>query len=63
MSHLTEKDIQHLAKLCRLSLSKDDKQKLLPQLDAILEFVKQLQNCDTSDIKNTENYATHPLLE
>ena len=64
MSHLTEKDLDHLAKLCRLELSTEDKEKLLPQLDNILAFVWQLQECDTSDIGiNWIQWGYAPLHE
>lgn len=64
MSHLTEKDLNHLAKLCRLELSVADKEKLLPQLDNIIAFVSQLQQCDTSDVKNITSVEQYtPLRE
>jgi aspartyl-tRNA(Asn)/glutamyl-tRNA(Gln) amidotransferase subunit C len=50
-------DINHTAKLARLQLTDEEKNKLADQLPAILEYVSRLQEVDTSKI-NTKAYFT-----
>jgi len=42
MSEISNEDITHLAKLSRLTLSAEEKEKFAKQLPEILEFVDQL---------------------
>ena len=42
MSELSREEIEHLAKLSRLTLSEEEKEKFAKQLPDILEFVDQL---------------------
>ena len=42
MSKLTRKDVLHVAKLAKLTLSEAEISKFLPQLSKILEYVKKL---------------------
>jgi len=48
MTHITHEDLEKLAKLSALNLSEEEKTKLLPQLENIIGFVWQLQECDVS---------------
>jgi aspartyl-tRNA(Asn)/glutamyl-tRNA(Gln) amidotransferase subunit C len=40
---LTKQEVEHLAKLSRLSLSEEEKERFSSQLSSILEYVSQLQ--------------------
>jgi aspartyl-tRNA(Asn)/glutamyl-tRNA(Gln) amidotransferase subunit C len=51
MSEFNEKEFDHLAKLCRLEFSKEEKQKLGSHLNRILGYVKQLHELDTENVK------------
>ncbi len=53
MSKLTRKDVLHVAKLAKLTLSEAEISKFLPQLSKILEYVKKLNEVDTKDVKPT----------
>ncbi len=45
-----EIDIDHVAKLARLKLTPEEKEKFSKQLPAILDYVARLQEVDTSNI-------------
>ncbi|MBI2483569.1 Asp-tRNA(Asn)/Glu-tRNA(Gln) amidotransferase subunit GatC [Candidatus Uhrbacteria bacterium] len=47
---LTQKDIQHIAKLARLDLSTAEEERFSIQLSSILEYVSQLEEIDTADM-------------
>lgn len=46
-------DVEHIAKLARLGLSKDDKEKFQKELAAILDFVKKLEEVDVESVQPT----------
>lgn len=48
MSELDKKTIKHLMWLCRIQSTDEEQHNLLADLDKILEYVKQLQEIDTS---------------
>ncbi|MFH1402342.1 MAG: Asp-tRNA(Asn)/Glu-tRNA(Gln) amidotransferase subunit GatC [Patescibacteria group bacterium] len=41
------KDIENLAKLCRIELADNEKENLLGEMDAILDFVEQIREVKT----------------
>ena len=43
------KDMENLAKLCRIDLTDNEKKNLLNEMDSILDFVKQIQEVKTED--------------
>ncbi len=47
------KDIQHIANLARLELTKAEEQKYGEQLSAVLNYIEQLQEVDVSNIEPT----------
>ncbi len=47
---LTEKDVERLASLARIELSADEKKRFAGQLSSILDYMKQLNEVDTSHI-------------
>lgn len=46
-------DISHVAKLANLSLSENEKKKFERQLEETIDYVNELDNVDTKDIKPT----------
>lgn len=48
---IDKKQIEHLAKLSRISLSKQEQESFSHQVDDILSFVSSLQKVDTKGIK------------
>ncbi|MDP7068996.1 MAG: Asp-tRNA(Asn)/Glu-tRNA(Gln) amidotransferase subunit GatC, partial [Candidatus Peribacteraceae bacterium] len=53
MTTLSDDDVRHIAKLCRLNLSDKEVKKFAPELNAILDYIAKLQEVDTSDIEPT----------
>lgn len=47
---ITPKDVEHMASLSRIHLSKEEKQKFEKELSTILSFVEKLNEVDTSNI-------------
>jgi len=47
----TEKDLEHLERLARVRLSAESREKLRPQLERIIEFVRTLQATDTTGVE------------
>ncbi|MGN7360562.1 Asp-tRNA(Asn)/Glu-tRNA(Gln) amidotransferase subunit GatC [Paenibacillus sp. SAF-054] len=54
---ITNKDVQHVAKLARLNLSADEEQMFTEQLNAILQYAEKLNELDTEGVEPT----THVL--
>ena len=50
---LEKKDIEHIAKLARLDLSEDEKEKYRAQLSDVFGYIDQLQEVDTSNVEPT----------
>jgi aspartyl-tRNA(Asn)/glutamyl-tRNA(Gln) amidotransferase subunit C len=46
-------DVEHIAKLARLGLGEEEKQKFAKELAAILEFVEKLKEVDTKNVEPT----------
>lgn len=51
------KDVEYVAKLARLNLSDEEREKFTKQLDAILQYADKLNELNTDDIEPT----THVL--
>lgn len=47
---LTQKDIEHIARLARLELSNEEKERFTTQLSSIVEYVSQVQEVDTTGV-------------
>ena len=56
-SSLDESTVRHVAHLARLHLSADEVARFAQQLSSVVDYVKQLNELDTSDVPPT----THPL--
>lgn len=52
---LTLEEVEHIANLARLELSAEEKARYREQLSAILDYIQQLQELDTSGIPPTSS--------
>ena len=48
---ITIKDVEHVAKLARLELTEEEKELYTKQLGAVLEYVNEMNEVDTSNIE------------
>lgn len=48
---VTIKDVEHIASLARLSFTEEEKKVLTGQLNAILQYMEQLNELDTSNVE------------
>jgi aspartyl-tRNA(Asn)/glutamyl-tRNA(Gln) amidotransferase subunit C len=53
MATLSDDDVRHIAKLCRLNLSDAEVKKFCKELTQILGFIDQLKEVDTSNTEVT----------
>lgn len=49
-SPITKKELEHLAKLARIELDPKEEEKLLKDLGNILDYFKELQELDTTNV-------------
>lgn len=52
---ITKKDVEYVARLARLELTEDEKEKYTSQLESTLEYIDQLNKLDTSNVKPTSH--------
>lgn len=52
---LTIQEVEHIARLARLELTGEEKERYRQQLSAILEYAARLQDLDTSQIPPTSS--------
>jgi aspartyl-tRNA(Asn)/glutamyl-tRNA(Gln) amidotransferase subunit C len=50
---ITLAEVEHVARLARLALDADEKDRMRSQLDAILGYVEQLRRVDTTGVEPT----------
>ena len=55
MVKLSKKEVEHIAKLARLCLSEEEKQKFARHLSSILNYVDQLKKIDTKGVEPIGN--------
>lgn len=48
---ITKEDVQHIARLARIELTPDEERRFEHELSAILQFVEQLNQVDTTGIE------------
>lgn len=48
---ITVKDVEHVAKLARLDLTEEEKEKFTKQLGDVLKYVEQMNEVDTVGVK------------
>ena len=53
MSRITPEEVAHTARLARLALDEEDARALAGELEAILDYVAQLEAVDTDDVEPT----------
>lgn len=54
---LTEKDVNHVARLARLALTDEERKKYLGQLGRILDHIQTLSKYDTQNVPPTHHVA------
>lgn len=52
---ITKKEVEYVARLARLSLNEQEKEKMTAQLDSILQYVDTLNKLDTKNIEPTSH--------
>ena len=57
---LSDKELDHIAKLARLEIRPEEREKLKKDLSAILDYIDQLNQADTSSVEPL--YQTTGLL-
>ncbi len=53
MATLSDDDVRHIGKLCRLNLTEAQVQKFGPELNSIITYIEKLQEVDTSTVEAT----------
>lgn len=48
---ITVKDVEHVAKLARLELTEEEKEKFTKQLGDVLKYVEQMNEVDTTGVE------------
>jgi aspartyl-tRNA(Asn)/glutamyl-tRNA(Gln) amidotransferase subunit C len=54
-SFLTASNVEHVAKLAKLTLSKAESSKLTSQLSDTLDYIERLNEIDTTKVEPTDN--------
>ena len=49
---ISKKQVEHIAKLARIELTEEEKEKFTKELSSILDYVEQLDKVDTSKVKS-----------
>jgi aspartyl-tRNA(Asn)/glutamyl-tRNA(Gln) amidotransferase subunit C len=52
---ITKKEVEYVARLARLALSEEEKEKFTGQLETILEYIGKLNELDTRDVPPTHH--------
>jgi len=52
---ITKKDVEYVARLARLELSAEEKEKFAGQLESILSYIDKLNTLDTKNIQPTSH--------
>ncbi len=60
MAHITREEVERIAALARLSLSKDEAERMATELDTILGYVETLAEVDTAGIAPTSHVIPLP---
>ncbi len=62
---ISRDDVRHVAKLAKLKLEDDEVERLMTDLDQILDYVKLLNELDTSDVPEMSHVtvSSSPLRE
>ncbi len=49
---ISKKQVEHIAKLARIELTEQEKEKFTKELSSVLDYVEQLKKVDTKKIKS-----------
>ena len=60
---ITDKDVQHVAKLARLNLTPEEEQMFTGQLNAILQYAEKLNELDTEGVEPTTRASSQQCHE
>jgi aspartyl-tRNA(Asn)/glutamyl-tRNA(Gln) amidotransferase subunit C len=52
-TRITLAEVEHVARLARLDLAPEEKERMRGQLDAILSYIEQLRRVDTTGVEPT----------
>ena len=52
---ITREEVEHVARLARLGLSEEERERMRAQLDAILTYIDKLNELDTTDVEPTSH--------
>lgn len=52
---ITKKDVEHVARLARLSLSEEEKERYTAQLESILGYIEKLKTLNTDNVPPTSH--------
>ena len=52
---VNKEDIEYVAKLAKLSLTEEEKQKFIPQMADIIGFANQISELDTENVEPTQH--------
>lgn len=55
MARLTTDEVLHIAKLSKLELTDEEKEKFRGQLSSVLDYVEKLNEIDTEEVEPTAN--------
>lgn len=61
MSHITEKDVRHVAKLAHLALTDQEITNITPKLEGILSMFDALNAVDTGSMETVANISDEAL--
>lgn len=52
---ITLQEVEHVARLARVELTAEEKERMRAQLDSILSYIDKLNELDTSDVEPTSH--------
>lgn len=52
---ITREEVEHVARLARLGLSEEERERMRAQLDAILTYIDKLNQLDTTGVEPTSH--------
>jgi len=57
MAKLSKEEVEHIARLSRLKLTPNEKERYSDQLSSILDYIDQLSEVDTKSLESTANVS------
>lgn len=52
---ITKEEVEHVARLARLELTEEEKERMRAQLDSILQYMEKLNELDTAAVEPTSH--------